>query len=60
MELIVYFWCEVGVSNLSVIGIDLSKESNVVVVDLSVIFLGLLVKVFGYGFVIVGDIGGVI
>ena len=48
------------VRNLSATGIDLSKESNVVAVDPSVIPLGSLVKVSGYGFAIAGDTGGAI
>lgn len=60
MESTAYSWREAGASNLSATGIDLSKESNVVAVDPSVIPLGSLVKVSGYGFAIAGDTGGAI
>jgi 3D (Asp-Asp-Asp) domain-containing protein/septal ring factor EnvC (AmiA/AmiB activator) len=60
MESTAYSWREAGASNLSATGIDLSKQSNVVAVDPSVIPLGSLVKVSGYGFAIAGDTGGAI
>ena len=60
MESTAYSWREPGASNLSATGIDLSKQSNVVAVDPSVIPLGSLVKVSGYGFAIAGDTGGAI
>lgn len=62
MESTAYSWreAEAGASNLSATGIDLRKESNVVAVDPSVIPLGSLVKVSGYGFAIAGDTGGAI
>ena len=60
MESTAYSWREAGASNLSATGIDLSKESNVVAVDPSVIPLGSLVKVSGYGFAIAGDTGGAV
>ena len=60
MESTAYSWREAGASNLSATGIELSKESNVVAVDPSVIPLGSLVKVSGYGFAIAGDTGGAI
>ena len=60
MESTAYSWREAGASNLSATGIDLSKESNVVAVDPSLIPLGSLVKVSGYGFAIAGDTGGAI
>ncbi|EPM8100694.1 3D domain-containing protein [Enterococcus faecalis] len=60
MESTAYSWREAGASNLSATGIDLSKQSNVIAVDPSVIPLGSLVKVSGYGFAIAGDTGGAI
>jgi peptidoglycan hydrolase CwlO-like protein/3D (Asp-Asp-Asp) domain-containing protein len=55
-----YSWREQGASPYSALGIDLRKESNVIAVDPSVIKLGSLVKVEGYGFAIAGDTGGAI
>lgn len=60
MESTAYSWREAGASNLTATGIDLSKQSNVIAVDPSVIKLGSLVKVDGYGFAVAGDTGGAI
>jgi len=60
MESTAYSWREAGASPFSFLGIDLRKQSNVIAVDPSVIKLGSLVKVDGYGFAIAGDTGGAI
>nr|WP_319217023.1 3D domain-containing protein [uncultured Trichococcus sp.] len=51
---------EAGLSNLTATGIDLSINPMVIAVDPSVIPLGSLVSVPGYGIAIAGDTGGAI
>ena len=51
---------EAGLSNFTATGIDLSQNSMVIAVDPSVIPLGSLVDVPGYGIAIAGDTGGAI
>ncbi|MGA9518518.1 MAG: 3D domain-containing protein [Trichococcus sp.] len=51
---------EAGLSNFTATGIDLSVNPMVVAVDPSVIPLGSLVNVPGYGIAIAGDTGGAI
>ena len=51
---------EAGLSNFTATGIDLSVNPMVVAVDPSVIPLGSLVSVPGYGIAIAGDTGGAI
>ena len=51
---------EAGLSNLTATGIDLSVNPMVIAVDPSVIPLGSLVSVPGYGIAIAGDTGGAI
>lgn len=55
-----YSWRESGASPFSATGIDLRKNPNVIAVDPSIIPLGSLVEVAGYGFAIAGDTGGAI
>ena len=51
---------EAGLSNFTATGIDLSVNPMVIAVDPSVIPLGSLVSVPGYGIAIAGDTGGAI
>lgn len=51
---------EAGLSNLTATGIDLSINPMVIAVDPSVIPLGSIVSVPGYGIAIAGDTGGAI
>ncbi|MDB6354057.1 3D domain-containing protein [Trichococcus sp. K1Tr] len=51
---------EAGLSNFTATGIDLSINPTVIAVDPSVIPLGSLVSVPGYGIAIAGDTGGAI
>lgn len=51
---------EAGLSNFTATGIDLSINPRVIAVDPSVIPLGSLVSVPGYGIAIAGDTGGAI
>lgn len=51
---------EAGLSNFTATGIDLSVNPMVIAVDPSVIPLGSLVNVTGYGIAIAGDTGGAI
>lgn len=60
MESTAYSFNEVGSGYITAIGIDLRVQSNVIAVDPSVIPLGKLVEVEGYGFAVAGDTGGAI
>jgi 3D (Asp-Asp-Asp) domain-containing protein len=55
-----YSYSEPGMGYITAIGIDLRNNPNVIAVDPSVIPLGSLVEVSGYGFAIAGDTGGAI
>lgn len=60
MEATGYSYTEAGLSYYTSTGIDLRQTSRVIAVDPSVIPLGSLVEVSGYGFAVAGDIGGAI
>nr|WP_321388601.1 3D domain-containing protein [uncultured Enterococcus sp.] len=60
MESTAYSFNEPGSGYITAIGIDLRVQSNVIAVDPSVIPLGKLVEVEGYGFAVAGDTGGAI
>lgn len=60
MESTAYSLNEPGSGYITAIGIDLRVQSNVIAVDPSVIPLGKLVEVEGYGFAVAGDTGGAI
>jgi 3D (Asp-Asp-Asp) domain-containing protein/peptidoglycan hydrolase CwlO-like protein len=60
MQSTAYSWREAGSGYITAIGIDLRSQSNVIAVDPSVIPLGSLVEVEGYGMAIAGDTGGAI
>lgn len=53
-----YSYQQPGMGYITAIGIDLRSQSNVIAVDPSVIPLGRLVEVSGYGYAIAGDTGG--
>ena len=55
-----YSYNEPGLSPYTATGIDLRKNPTVIAVDPSVIPLGSLVEVPGYGIAIAGDTGGAI
>ena len=55
-----YSWREAGSGYITATGIDVRTNSNVIAVDPSVIPLGSLVNVEGYGIAIAGDTGGAI
>ncbi|MGC6767325.1 3D domain-containing protein [Enterococcus sp. LJL128] len=60
VESTAYSYTEPGSGFITAIGIDLRVQSNVIAVDPSVIPLGSLVVVDGYGYAIAGDTGGAI
>jgi 3D (Asp-Asp-Asp) domain-containing protein/peptidoglycan hydrolase CwlO-like protein len=60
MQSTAYSWREAGSGYITATGIDLRSQSNVIAVDPSVIPLGSLVEVEGYGMAIAGDTGGAI
>ncbi|MGL4696018.1 3D domain-containing protein [Enterococcus larvae] len=60
MESTAYSLNEPGSGYITAIGIDLRVQSNVIAVDPSVIPLGKLVEVEGYGYAVAGDTGGAI
>ncbi|MEI5994745.1 hypothetical protein A5880_002331 [Enterococcus sp. 4G2_DIV0659] len=60
MQSTAYSWREAGSGFITATGIDLRSQSNVIAVDPSVIPLGSLVQVDGYGFAVAGDTGGAI
>ncbi|EOH93392.1 hypothetical protein UAW_02640 [Enterococcus haemoperoxidus ATCC BAA-382] len=60
MQSTAYSWREAGSGFITATGIDLRSQSNVIAVDPSVIPLGSLVQVEGYGFAVAGDTGGAI
>lgn len=53
-----YSYTQPGLSNYTATGIDLRTTSNVIAVDPSVIPLGSIVEIPGYGIAIAGDTGG--
>jgi 3D (Asp-Asp-Asp) domain-containing protein/peptidoglycan hydrolase CwlO-like protein len=55
-----YSCAQPGMGYMTATGIDLRKNPNVIAVDPSVIPLGSLVEVSGYGFAVAGDTGGAI
>lgn len=55
-----YSYTEAGLTPFTALGIDLRQNSKVVAVDPSVIPLGSVVEVSGYGMAIAGDTGGAI
>lgn len=55
-----YSWREAGSGYITATGIDLRTQSNVIAVDPSVIPLGSIVEIEGYGVAIAGDTGGAI
>lgn len=60
MEATGYSYTEPGLSFYTSTGLDLRQNSRVIAVDPSVIPLGSLVEVSGYGLAVAGDIGGAI
>ncbi len=60
MEATGYSYTQAGLSNFTATGIDLRENSRVIAVDPSVIPLGSVVEVSGYGYAIAGDTGGAI
>ena len=60
VEATAYSYNEAGLSNYTADGTNLVSEPNVIAVDPSVIPLGSLVEVPGYGIAIAGDTGGAI
>lgn len=60
MESTAYSWREAGSGYITATGIDVRTNSNVIAVDPSVIPLGSLVNVEGYGIAVAGDTGGAI
>lgn len=60
MEATGYSYTQPGLSNFTATGIDLRENSRVIAVDPSVIPLGSVVEVSGYGYAVAGDTGGAI
>lgn len=60
MQSTAYSWREQGSGYITATGIDLRSQSNVIAVDKTVIPLGSLVEVEGYGYAVAGDTGGAI
>lgn len=60
VEATAYSYTQAGLSYYTATGIDLRQNSQVIAVDPSVIPLGSLVEVQGYGIAIAGDTGGAI